>query len=596
METAKVIVEIIFSLALFINALLFIPQMITIIKKKSAEGVSLLTFLGFLVIQFSVILHGIINQDYMLAIGYFLSFLTCGLVVFLLILYQKNNIQRSLKLNVVLEKILEQLPAHIYWKDKQGILLGCNTKNWKDFGVKSLSEYLGKTDYDWLPFDQANKIRQVDQEVIVTGKSKILEEIRNTIDGKNRIYLSHKAPLKKDDGSIMGILGVSFDITKIRKAEMERFEMLENIIALMPGHVYWVNREGYYLGCNDNQAKSAGLYSRKEIIGKRNKDLPWNFSVEMLPETLDKINEQVMDTVKSIAVEEPAILQDGTEAIFLSNKVPLCNKEYKVIGMVGISINITERKENEKELMLAKEQAELASKLKDEFILNMEHDIRTPLSAINMVAAQLSKNEIDLNKNKKLINIVVCSKEIMDYCYRTIEYLKIKFSSVPMIEKKFNLRDLVKRVINIEKPAYDSKKLDFNLEIKNNIPEFLVGDDFRLERILINLLNNAVKFTHNGFVKLTVQHIKELDNRNIAIQFIVEDSGIGIPEDKLNIIYEEFARMPPSSQALYKGQGLGLTVVRKLTEEMEGEIDVKSMVGKGTKFICTYPFKKSISE
>lgn len=593
-EIVKNVVEIIFSLALFINAILFIPQIITILKKKSTEEVSLLTFLGFLVIQISIILHGIINQDYMLAIGYSLSMITCGILVISILYYRRRG--NSLHEKIDFKTVFEQLPGHVYLKDKHGTMLYCNKKNWEDFGLKSLSEHQGKTDYDVFSKEVADMLWKTDEEVMRTGKLKVVEEEDPNAVGGPRVYLSHKAPLCDNHSNIIGIIGISLDITEAKKINTERYEILDNIIGLMPGHVYWVDRIGTYMGCNDNQAKSAGLCSRKEIIGKRNKDLPWNSNIISLPEALDKVNKEVMETGKIVTLEESAITNDGNREIYLSNKVPIYNRKKEIIGMVGISVDITERKKNENELTLAKEQAELASKLKDEFILNMEHDIRTPLSAINMIAAQLSKNESDLNKNKKLTDIAVCSKEIMDYCYRTIEYLKIKFSSVPVIEKKFNLKDLIERIINIERPAYDSKKLNFTLEIKDNVPKFLVGDDFRLERILINLLNNAIKFTHHGFIKLTVKYIKELDNRHVAIQFIVEDSGIGMPEDKLNIIYEGFARISASAQGLYKGQGLGLTIVRKLTEEIEGEIDIESVTGEGTKFICTYPFKTSISE
>ena len=102
------------------------------------------------------------------------------------------------------------------------------------------------------------------------------------------------------------------------RAKSAKIEMLENILALMPGHVYWVDAQGFYLGCNDNQAKAAGLLSRKDIVGKKNKDLPWNFNAGVLP-VLDRINQEVIQTGKPILLEEPAILEDGSELIFLSN-------------------------------------------------------------------------------------------------------------------------------------------------------------------------------------------------------------------------------------------------------------------------------------
>src|SRR5262245_52936156 len=110
----------------------------------------------------------------------------------------------------------------------------------------------------------------------------------------------------------------------------EQLEMLDNLLAVIPGHLYWTDRNGLYLGCNNQQAISAGLHSRKDIIGKSNQELPWNFNAGQLPESLDEINKQVIRTNKPIIIEEPAILQNGTEAIFLSNKVPLHNNRGQV--------------------------------------------------------------------------------------------------------------------------------------------------------------------------------------------------------------------------------------------------------------------------
>lgn len=588
MDIIKNIIEVIFGLALFINALLFIPQSLTILKTKSIDGLSPITFIGFLIIQISVMAHGYLYKDYLLVAGYALSVLTCGFVVLLILKYKKNNLQ-----NVNLKEIFEQLPGYIYWKDKNGVFLGCNNAFSELIGL-NIETVQEKTEYNLFTVKEAAQLWQTDYEVIQTGQPKILEEER-TINGDSKTFFTHKNPLRNSNGDIIGILCTAVDITEYKRANIENLEMLENIIALMPGHVYWMNKDGYYLGCNDNQAKSAGLISRKEIIGKSNKELPWNFNTNEISETLDSINKQVMSSGKEITVEEPAISPVRGQTVFLSTKVPLYNKTNKVVGMLGISIDITERKRHEKELLLAKEVSENASKLKDDFILNMEHDIRTPLAAINMIATQMSKKEDDLSKHKKLVDIAICSKELMDYCYGTIEYLKARFASNPVIEKKFDLEKLISRIINIERPAYDSKNLAFSLEISNDIPKILIGDEFRLERILINLLNNAIKFTNRGFVKFNVKSVKSVENRKIIIQFIIEDSGIGIHESKLNIIYEKFARVFNSSQGLYKGQGLGLTIVKKFTDDMEGEVEIESILGKGTKVICTYLFKVPIS-
>jgi uncharacterized protein with PQ loop repeat len=213
------IIEITFGFALFMNAILFVPQALKILRGKSAVGVSLLTFLGFLLIQFVIVLHGIIHQDYPLIIGYLLSMVSCGVVV-TLILFYKSQDKKLEATNISLEEIIAQLPEHIYWKNKKGVCLGCNTNNWKDFGLKSLAEFKGKTDYDLFTKNEADHLTLVDQEVMRTNQVKTVEE-KATVNGKTTVYLSHKLPLKNKRQKTVGTLGISVNIRHYKNAEPE---------------------------------------------------------------------------------------------------------------------------------------------------------------------------------------------------------------------------------------------------------------------------------------------------------------------------------------------------------------------------------------
>src|ERR1700722_11354535 len=184
------VVEFLFSFALFINALLFIPQAMRIFKEKTAKSVCLLTFFGFFLIQLATVFHGILKHDDILVMGYLLSMLTCGSVIMLILFYNKRDLVKA-KYEISFEEVLEQLPGHIYWKDRNGVNLGCNTNNWKDFDLHSLSEFKGKTDYDLFPKVEAKQIISVDQEVMRTGQLEIVEEVV-TVGTESSIYLSHK--------------------------------------------------------------------------------------------------------------------------------------------------------------------------------------------------------------------------------------------------------------------------------------------------------------------------------------------------------------------------------------------------------------------
>lgn len=590
-SSLKTSIEFIFSVALLINALLFIPQIIKIFREKTAKSLSLLTFLGFFLIQLVIVLHGFINHDYLLTSGYLLSMLTCGLVVALILFYKYKRRDGIVSGGEVsFEDILEQLPGHIYWKDREGFCLGCNSNNWKDFGLKSLSSIKGKTDYDLFSKAEADQIRVVDEEVIRTGKLRVVEETL-TVAGKTSLYLSYKVPLKDKDHQIIGILGTSVDITQSKQEVIEQLNMLENIIAVMPGNVYWMNREGIYLGCNDNEANAVGLRSRQEIVGKRNVDIP-GF---VIPEFLDEVNKQVMEEGGSVVIEEPARLQDGTEATFLSSKVPLQNRAGEVVGMVGISIDITERKAAEKSLKSAKEMAEVANKAKTEFLCNMQHDFRTPFSGILGLAQLLESQETEPEKKESLSYITQSAQALLDQLNEIFEFLEAESGHLPILEKEFDLHSILNDVFSMMLPSSRNKQLDFSLTIDPNLPKYVVGDRVRAQRILMNLIANAIKFTKKGYVKIDAK-VAGTRDKHIIVSFVIQDTGIGIPADKQGIIFERFNRLTSSYSGVYSGKGLGLRVVKQLLDEIDGRCYLDSEVDKGTTFKILIPYKLPLME
>lgn len=576
----KDIIESIFSIALFINAILFVPQAIRIFKEKSTKGVSFSTFFGFLLIQLTVVLHGLLIRDYLLVFGYIVSMITCGSVVVLILMYKKNKTA-----NIELEDILDQLPGHIYWKDADGVMLGANKQNWQDFGVSSLEEFKGKTDYDLFSKEDADQLVLVDQEVMRTGKPTVAEEWL-TSQGQHTLYLSHKAPLRDKDQNIIGILGVSVDITSSKKETVEKLELLENVIAATPGNVYWLDTDGVYLGCNDNEAEAVGLSSRKDIVGKRNVDIP-GF---VIPEALDPINQEVMQTGRTVTVEEPAVLKDGTEAVFLSNKVPLRNQEGSIVGMVGISIDITERKKQEEESQRAREAAESANRAKTEFLANMRHDFRTPFVGILGMAQLLESDESDPVKREELACITQSAQALLDQLNEILEFIQLEDGILPIFDKQFALVRMVNDLVEMMRPSARSQGLRLNVHCDDALPMQVVGDRQRIHRVLVNLLSNAIKFTQKGEVSLDVS-VAKMDQDRAVIQFIIKDTGIGIPPDKQEIIFEKFNRLTSSYSGVYAGKGLGLRMVKRFLDEINGEVHVTSEVGKGSVFTVLVPYK-----
>lgn len=294
--------------------------------------------------------------------------------------------------------ILKNIPAHVYWKDINGNFLGCNDQQAKTLGLSSEKEIIGKTDFDFCSDQDAKFIRDVDRKVIEEKKSVLIEEpIYNNKIGKTVYYLSRKSPLFNQHHEVIGIIGISVDISS-KALELKELIYKKNqseialntIISLLPGHVYWKNKEGVFLGCNKSQAKSVGYNSPEDLIGKT--------AYDTLPEdqakAITEADNKVMKAGNPISLEEVSDSAQGKTLIYLSKKVPLRNNNKEIIGILGVSFDITDRKKLEEELKISKEKAEVASTAKSEFIANMSHDIRTPITGmIGMIQDLLNTAE-----------------------------------------------------------------------------------------------------------------------------------------------------------------------------------------------------------
>lgn len=594
MDVITKIIELIFISALFINALLFVPQAIKIYQKKHSEDISLVTFIGFFLIQVSIILYGFIKQDYLLTFGYLLSAIACVTVIVLALFYRKKSITLSVE-KIDFSSIIKQMPGHLYWKDKNGVLLGCNTENWRDFGLKSLSDFVGKTDYDLFPNDQADALREVDVKVIEEGHSLIVEEKVTKANGQERLYLSHKMPLKNQENQVIGILGYSLDITDTRKQEMDRLTLLENVIALTPGYVYWVDQEGFYLGCNDNYAKDMGFSTRKAIIGKQNKDLPKIANDQLFCEQLDNTSQQVIKTGEALLVEEPITFSDGTETLFLSSKAPLRNSNQEIIGMVDISIDISERKKaEEREKELANLQIEHHKNLIKEHerfvdIANqVAHDIRSPTAALLFIA----KGCAEIPERDRLA-MREAATSINDIANNLLVRYK-KPEDIEVIEKDSDTQDILVSACLLElltekKFQYHDRSIKFDYDFSSGTHfAFIKVKLSAFRRAISNIVNNAVDALGE---KLGNRVVLRLEANDTALNVIVEDNGKGMPPEIVEKIMANIAVTAGKKD----GHGIGLTQVRETLQAYQGRMDIDSRLEEGTKIILTFPRIKAPS-
>jgi signal transduction histidine kinase/CheY-like chemotaxis protein/Flp pilus assembly protein TadD len=247
--------------------------------------------------------------------------------------------------------------------------------------------------------------------------------------------------------------------------------------------------------------------------------------------------------------------------------------------------------EKNKELIIAKERAEKASKARSEFLSTVSHELRTPLNAINGIAHLLLEEKPKKSQMKYLESLEFSGNYLTTFINDILEIQKIDSNKIEIENIDFNLKKLLENIQNSLKELASINNNNFAIEIDSKIPDNLIGDPTKLSQIILNLINNALKFTHNGSVKLIAKLISSEDN-NANVYFEVKDNGIGIPEDKLDSVFSSFSQGSVDINRKYGGTGLGLTIVKKLTEILGGEINLKSTVGKGSSFSFELQFTK----
>lgn len=554
--------------------------------------------------------------------------------------------------NVVFQNIIDALPVLLFWTDTKHLVLGSNLLHAKAFGYQSVDEIIGRSTKELLverinlSEDFVEMIYREHEEIIRTGEARIIEYVATLSDRREGTYLSYKQPLLDENKNLIGLIGVSFDISELKRTQNElakasqkieaikraQSEFIANIISenkyvvtnrifqdiidALPVLLFWVDENDIYLGNNKLHAESFGYSDVGEIIGQSVPESLTN--VGFSPDLIEKISvdhRNIMREKKGQVIEYTVTLSDGNEGIWLSHKHPLMDENGKVIGLVGISMDITELKNTQKQLAEEKKRAEVASQAKSEFIANMNHDLRTPLSGMSGMVQTLMQNtfavahDIDqgkalsLEEQKRLITniqrdseiLMGSTNELLQLCNEVMETVSLESGEVKAKIESFDLRELLQHNLDMMRAPAFHRGLDLSMEVSDSVPQFLEGLRACLDRSLLNLIGNSLKFTEKGFVKVKVSlsDMLEPNNHTVMLQIVVEDSGIGIPEDKFETIFEHFSRLTPSHEGHYKGSGLGLYAVKQHVKALKGMVKVASEVGKGSTFTLILPFKIS---
>lgn len=364
--------------------------------------------------------------------------------------------------------------------------------------------------------------------------------------------------------------------------------LLENIIANSPQFIFWKDIDSAYIGCNENFALIAGLKRPKDIVGKTDYDLPWaNVADIYLVE-----DKTIIQTGQPIEQKEvPLIVANEKEIIILVSKCPLFDSEGYIIGILGIYMDITERKKNEALLKEAKIRAESADKAKTKFLMYMSHDIRTPVTGVISLSEILMQQGSSEQERHYSHLIHTSSKQLVQLLDDILDVISTESLHEENIKlESFDLRKSIRHLEELLVPNLYLKGIDFKISIDETLNQKIVSDRVKIERILLNLLGNAIKFTSHGYVEIKVK-VLAIENEHAHLEFTISDTGIGVLEDQIDKVFDCFFRAMPSYEGVSKGHGIGLFVVKKFVTLLKGEINIQSKLGKGTTICVILPVK-----
>jgi PAS domain S-box-containing protein len=309
------------------------------------------------------------------------------------------------------------------------------------------------------------------------------------------------------------------------------------------------------------------------------------------------------DDVQS-TLDEVAKLQKGETTIYFENRYRCKDNSYKWLAwtsspdvktnrLYAVAHDISENKRIEEELRKSKELAEKLAGSKDQFLANMSHEIRTPLNGIIGFTKVLLRNVLTEKQRQQMEAIKVSSDILMVLINDILDLAKIEAGHMAIEYTEMKLDSIMSMLFSSFELRLEEKIFKVTTHYDTRIPKILLGDPIRINQVLINLLSNAIKFTpHGGSINVNVNLVNE-DADQALIEFIISDTGIGIPTDKLATIFDPFIQSSLDTARKYGGTGLGLSIVKRLVELMHGTISVKSQVNKGSEFIVKLPLKKT---
>ncbi len=477
--------------------------------------------------------------------------------------------------------VLDAVPAMIAVRDEQGRLELVN---------QTLADLVGKrpTELTGQPVDSLPWLASAAASLSATPSGRAAEisyvAAEVTAQGAAEHWLwTIEKPLGADQAHDGRVLIVSSDITERKRTEDalagERY-LLKTLMDNLPDYIFIKDTASRYITANTAHVQLLGASTVDELVGRT------DFEFFSTPSTLPFFTDEqrvmrsgvpLLDRIEIINRES-----EEKQRWVLSSKIPLRDSGDLVWGMIAISRDITALKKVEEELRRAKEAAEAATRAKSDFLATMSHEIRTPMNAVIGMTSLLLDTPLTLEQTEFVDTIRISGENLLAIINDILDFSKIESGRMDLERRPFHLIESVEDVLDLFSSRAAERGIELAVQFADSLPSVIVGDQVRLRQVLVNLVGNALKFTEKGEVVVAVAAVP--DNECCRLQFSVRDTGIGIPRDRMNRLFQSFTQVDSSTTRRYGGTGLGLAISRRLVEMMGGSMQVESEVNSGSTF------------
>ncbi len=493
----------------------------------------------------------------------------------------RRGLEREALLRERYRELLDNTTDTVYTHDLEGRLTSINRAGEQTLGIPS-AHLLRMNILDLAAPEHREAVRGW-LAGVASRKAPATFEIEILRPDGRRVILDLSTRLVAQGGKLVGVLGIGRDITDRKRSEQALRASEQRYRTLFERNlagVYRTTPEGVILDCNESFARIFGYDSPEEVRQLTAWDLYFSRSERELG--LEHLRREGALTNCEVRLRR----RDGTAVWVLENATLLpCDNDHPVV-IEGTAIDITERKRAEEELHRAKEAAEAANRAKTEFLANVSHEIRTPMNGIIGMTELALETELRPEQRQYLEMVRASGESLLSLINDILDFSKIEAGRLELERLEFNLRDKLDEVLKMLAFRARQKGLWLSCSVAESVPAVVTGDPLRLGQVLINLIGNAIKFTEHGRVTLRVE-AESLGDEEATLRFSVTDTGIGIPAEKREAIFEAFTQGDGSTTRQYGGTGLGLTITRRLIELMGGTLSVESAVGQGSTFTFT---------